>query len=103
MGVRWEWYTKTEDSDRSYFPRQPSERNLLQLQGKDEAVPNHEMQLHESWNACGVCCGHCSNGADVVDVGSDEEENDQKFGYSYCRSCNQYFNCWFYIHAHIFT
>ena len=27
-------------------------------------------------SACGVCCGHCSNGADVVDVGSDEEEND---------------------------
>ena len=25
---------------------------------------------------CGVCCGHYSNGADVVDVGSDEEEND---------------------------
>ena len=25
-------------------------------------------------SACGMCCGHCSNGANVVDVSSDEEE-----------------------------
>ena len=27
-------------------------RNLLQLQGKREAVPNHKMWLHESWDFC---------------------------------------------------
>lgn len=27
-------------------------------------------------SACGVCCGHCSNGADAEELGSDEEETD---------------------------
>ena len=27
-------------------------------------------------SACGVCCGHCSNGVDVEEVDSDEEEMD---------------------------
>ena len=26
-------------------------------------------------SACGVCCGHCSNGADMEEVDSDEEES----------------------------
>ncbi len=27
-------------------------------------------------SACSVCCGHCSNGMDVEEVDSDEEEMD---------------------------
>ncbi len=34
-------------------------------------------------SACSVCCGHCSNGVDVEEVDSDEEEMDITYSKSY--------------------
>ena len=64
------------DSNRKLRPKMLSESNLLQLQRREEAMSNNEMQLHVS--TCEVCCGHCDNGTDNIEtekeIGSDEED-----------------------------